>query len=258
MGIILENQKVVRKDPYLFHTCNCVLCSGMRLDKPLPYTEPRVLDDDLIAKFKDLMLNRNYFYKIKEVLNGIAPEVELTRCGGAVSAAYIHQLEAENCPNETRNELRHDLDYRQYLEENKTRMCSVVNKGDTFDEGNPAATLSRKTKRLYHKYESLDKIKTGKRKIRAHQAEAICKAYESFKGVKGSIFYQKNLESNPTVFKAVRALQRRKKREDDAESYQAAEKVSKEAIAGNSKTVDRFAGIKEGSIGHATPTRDGV
>ena len=191
----------------------------MRLDKPLPYMEPRVLDADLLAKFKDLMLNHSYFSRIKEVLNSIAPEVELTRCGGAVSSAYIHQLEAENCPNETRNQLRHDLDYRQYLEENKARMSSVVNKGDTFDEGNPAAQLSRKAKRLFHKYESLDKIRMGKRKIRAHQAEAICKAYESFKGVKGSIFYQKNLESNPTVYKAVRALQKRKRREDDHEGY---------------------------------------
>ena len=34
--------------------------------------------------------------------------------------------------------------------------------------------------------------------------------------------------------------------------------MSKEAIAGNSRTVDRYAGIKEGSIGHAAPTREGL
>ena len=49
-------------------------------------------------------------------------------------------------------------------------MSSVVNKGGTFDEGNPAATLARSTKKLHHKYESLDKIKTGKRKIKEAQA----------------------------------------------------------------------------------------
>ena len=33
LGIVLENQKVlsVRKDPYLYHSCNCVLCVGMRM-----------------------------------------------------------------------------------------------------------------------------------------------------------------------------------------------------------------------------------
>ena len=108
----MENQKVVRKDPYLYQICNCVLCSGMRLAKPLPYMEPRVLDAEMIARFKELMLDQNYFAKIKEVLSNIVSEVELTRCGGAVSATYIHQLQQENCPDETRNQLRHDLDYR--------------------------------------------------------------------------------------------------------------------------------------------------
>ena len=50
LGIVLENQKVlsVRKDPYLYHSCNCELCVGMRMQKPLPYAEPRILSPELV------------------------------------------------------------------------------------------------------------------------------------------------------------------------------------------------------------------
>ena len=210
LGIVLENRKVVRRDPYLYQTCNCVLCTGLRLAKPLPYTEPRALDADGIAKFKALMLDQGYFAKLKEVLDGVAPEVELTRCGGAVSSDYIAQLEQENCLNETRNQLRHDLDYRQYLDENKARLSSVVNKGDTFDAAATGTGLTRKTRRLHRQYESLDKIRAGRRKIRAHQDEAIRRAYAAFKGEKAAgIFYHKNVESNPTVRRAVRGNRKR-------------------------------------------------
>ena len=256
LGIILENAKAVRRDPYLYQACNCVLCHAMRLAKPLPYTEPRVLDADGMARFKALMLEQGYFARIKEVLNGIAPEVELTRCGGAVSSDYIHELEQGNCFNETRNQLRHDLDYRQYLEENKARMSSVVNKGDTFDEGAPGAGLARKTKKLHHQYESLDKIRTGKRKIRAHQDKAIFTAYEAFKGEKAAgIFYHRNVESNPTVWRAVQK-NKKKKRDREEDSYGAADQAPKEATLGASKTMDR-PGTKEGSAGPSAPARGG-
>ena len=118
LGIVLENQKMhgVRKDPYLYHTCNCLLCNSMRLAKPLPYAEPRVLTSELITQFKDLMLNKNFYKKhLKVILENLSVELEQTRCGGAVSTDYIYNLQQENCDNQTRNKIRHDLDFRQYL-----------------------------------------------------------------------------------------------------------------------------------------------
>ena len=96
---MLENQKVqgIRKDPYLYHTCNCMLCNAMRLQKPLPYAEPRVMSDELIASFKDMMLDKDLYKKIVEILNELKQEVEQTRCGGAVSSDYIYKLIKENC-----------------------------------------------------------------------------------------------------------------------------------------------------------------
>ena len=70
LGIVLENQKVlsVRKDPYLYHSCNCVLCVGMRIQKPLPYAEPRILSPELIESFKKLMYDEDYYEKIQHIL----------------------------------------------------------------------------------------------------------------------------------------------------------------------------------------------
>ena len=117
LGIVLENQKTgARKDPYLYHTCNCLLCQNLRLAKPLPYAEPRVLTSELITKFKDLMLNKDFYKKdLKVILGDLSVELEQTRCGGAVSTDYIYNLQEENCNNPTRNKIRHDLDFRQYL-----------------------------------------------------------------------------------------------------------------------------------------------
>ena len=66
------------------------------------------------------------------------------------------------------------------------RMKSVTNKGDFQN--------SSKTRKPYRKHESLDKIRVSKKKIKASQDQAICKAFDEFKGVHGSIFYKRNVE----------------------------------------------------------------
>ena len=60
----------------------------------MPYAEPRVLTSELINKFKDLMLNKDFYKKdLKVILGDLSVELEQTRCGGAVSTDYIYNLQ---------------------------------------------------------------------------------------------------------------------------------------------------------------------
>ena len=68
------------------------------------------------------------------------------------------------------------------------------------------------------KYESIEKIKKGARKINASQERAIFAAYGDFKDVKGSVFYEKNLQANPSIFNAVQ--KNLKKNKDEDSEYQ--------------------------------------
>ena len=127
------------------------------------------------------------------------------------------------------------------------RMKSVTNVGD-FQNG-------RKKKKLYDfqykKYPSLDRLSKSKKKIKASQDQAICKAFEEFKGVHGSIFYKRNVEQNPdsSVAKAVRAHRKKMKKGSESESLKP-EKLTKDAAAGNAKSLNRPAGIQEGTVNH--------
>ena len=61
-------------------------------------------------------------------------------------------------------------------------------------------------------------MKSGSKKIHASQERAIVKAFNQFKGIKDSVFYERNLESNPTVNNAVKKNRRRNK-DDDSDVY---------------------------------------
>ena len=50
------------------------------------------------------------------------------------------------------------------------------------------------------------------------QERAIVRAFQVFKGVKESIFYEKNLDRNPTINAAV-TKQRRRNQDDDSDVY---------------------------------------
>ena len=122
-------------------------------------------------------------------------------------------------------------------------MNSVTNKGEF--------QTSNKYKKLQRKNESLDRLKMSKKRIKASQNQAICQAFEEFKGVHGSIFYKKNVEQNPesSVAKAVKAHRRKMKRGNESDSYKP-EKLTKEAAAGNARSLNRPAGVQEGTINH--------
>ena len=97
--------------------------------------EPRFLDNDTVKNYQMKMFDKEFYAQIKDVLKEVKPELVMTRCGGAVSIDYIASLDKEQCANETRNLLRHDFDFRYYIDENKTRMRNVVNKTKDFEEG---------------------------------------------------------------------------------------------------------------------------
>ena len=74
-------------------------------------------------------------------------------------------------------------------------------------------------KKLNGKYECLEKIKKGSKKIHASQERAIVRAFNEFRQIKDSVFYERNLDSNPTIYNAVRK-DRRKNKDDDSDVYQ--------------------------------------
>ena len=98
-------------------------------------------------------------------------------------------------------------------------MRSVVNNASKFEDGAPSGVTYFKTKKLHYKYESIEKIKSGTKKINASQEKAIVKAFFKFRGIKDSVFYEKNLSSNPTINNAVKKNRRRNK-DDDSDVYQ--------------------------------------
>ena len=115
--------------------------------------------------------------------------------------------------------ITHNEDFKDYIKGNLQKMRSVVNNASKFEDGAPSGVTYFKTKKLHYKYESIEKIKTGTRKINASQERAIVKAYSKFKGVKDSVFYERNLYSNPTIHNAVKKNRRRNK-DDDSDVYQ--------------------------------------
>lgn len=95
-----------------------------------------------------------------------------------------------------------------------TRVAAVVNNASMFADGASSGVTYMKTKKLHYKYQSIEKIKSVAHKIHASQEKAIVKAYNKFKAIKNSVFYQRNLQSNPTIYNAVTKSNKRKKDED--------------------------------------------
>ena len=87
-----------------------------------------------------------------------------------------------------------------------------------FADGAPSGIRIFKMKKLNQEYESIKKIKTSSKRINVSQERAIVRAFHKFKGVKDSIFYERNLESNPTINNAVMKNRRRNK-DDDSDVY---------------------------------------
>ena len=96
----------------------------------------------------------------------IDKELQMTRNGGAVSDNYInvHKDSGEACPDQVRKMVTHSTDFKQYVWQNRQRMRTVVNNAGKFSDG-PSCVTYFKTKKLNGKYESLDKIKSGSKKI---------------------------------------------------------------------------------------------
>ena len=97
-------------------------------------------------------------------------------------------------------------------------MQNVVNNASAFEDGAPAGVTYFKTKKLHYKYDSIEKIKVGSKRIHVSQDKAIVKAFQQFRGVKDCVFYERNLESNPTVNSAVRR-NRKQNRDDESDIY---------------------------------------
>ena len=57
-------------------------------------------------------------------------------------------------------------DFRQFVLENRKRLSTVVNNASKFDDGAPTGVTYFKRKKLNGKYECLEKIKKGSRKIK--------------------------------------------------------------------------------------------
>ena len=155
----------------------------------------------------------------------------MTRNGGAVSDDYIsvHKNQGENCVEQTRKLVTHNGDFKQFLKDNRQRLRTVVNNASKFEDGAPSGVTYFKKKKLNGKYDCLEKIKKGSRKIHISQERAIVKAYNEFKTIKDSfnVFYERNLDSNPTISHAVRK-HNRKNKDDDSDVYPAQQHQQKE------------------------------
>ena len=127
--------------------------------------EPRFLDNDTVKNYQMKMFDKEFYSQIKDVLKEVKPELVMTRCGGAVSIDYIASLDKDQCANETRNFLRHDFDFRYYIDENKTRMRNVVNKTKDFEEGAVRLKVN-KNQKMMNPPACVNEIKQNLRKIK--------------------------------------------------------------------------------------------
>ena len=102
----------------------------------------------------------------------------MTRNGAAVSDDYIavHKDSGINCSEPMRQMVTHDADFKQYLKSQRQRMQNVVNQACKFEDGPTGITYFKK-QILNYKYESLEKIKVGSKRIHASQDTAIVKAF---------------------------------------------------------------------------------
>ena len=108
----------------------------------------------------------------------------------------------------------HSEGFRQYVKSQSTRLRTVVNNASSYGDGAPTGKTFFEEKKLNHKYESISKIKSSSRKINVSQDKAIVTAFNHFRGIKDSVFYERNLESNPTIKRAVFNNLRRNKDDD--------------------------------------------
>lgn len=114
--------------------------------------------------------------------------------------------------------ISYNADFRQYVKDNNKRLRTVVNNASKFEDGAPSGITYFKKKKLNGKYESLDRIKKGSRKINVSREKALIKAFHQFRHIKDSVFYEKTLESNPSVNNAVKK-DRRKNKDDESDVY---------------------------------------
>ena len=108
----------------------------------------------------------------------------------------------------------HSEGFRQYVKSQSTRLRTVVNNASSYDDGAPTGKTFFEEKKLNYKYKSIEKIKSSSRKINVSQDKAIVTAFNHFRGIKDSVFYERNLESNPTIKRAVFNNIRRNKDDD--------------------------------------------
>ena len=181
---------------------------------------PSQIDDEILKKFKQHMLNKEFFAKLKEIMFDINNELRMTRNGGMVTDEYIaiHKDNGTQCEDQIRSMVTHDNDFKAYIKENRMRMRNVVNNASNFEDGAPTGITYLKMKKLNGEAKSINKIKKTTRQINSSQEKAIVKAFNCFKNVKDSVFYEKNLDSNPSIYRAV-INDRRKKREEDLDIY---------------------------------------
>ena len=183
--------------------------------------EKRKISNELLKQFKKHLLNVQFFARLKLIMHEIESELQMTRNGGAVSDDYIgvHKNQGESCADATRKLVTHNGDFKQFLRDNRQRLRTVVNNASKFEDGAPTGVTYFTKKKLNGKYECLEKIKKGSKKIHASQERAIVRAFNEFRQIKDSVFYERNLDSNPTIYNAVRK-DRRKNKDDDSDVYQ--------------------------------------
>lgn len=140
--------------------------------------------------------------------------------------------------------------------DNRKRLSTVVNNASKFDDGAPTGVTYFKRKKLNGKYECLENIKKGSRKIKVSQDSALVNAFEKFKHIKDSVFYEKNLESNPTICHAVKK-DRRKNKDDESDIYQPQQKESNaNALGRKMSAISNKAKVK--NYGSKTPARNSI
>ena len=95
-------------------------------------------------------------------------------------------------------------------------MLNVVNNASLFEDGAPSGISFFKMKKLnYKNYQSITKIKQGSKRVNDSQEKALVTAFNHFKGVKDSVFFEKNLHSNPSIHSAVMKDRKRNRNDED-------------------------------------------
>lgn len=180
----------------------------------------------MLRKFKQHLMDKHMFARLKLILLQLDKELQMTRSGGAVSNDYIQQVRKDgfermmnkNIKNETRKLVTHNEEFRQYYASNRHKMRSIVNKAQMFADGAPSGVVYMKNKKLNQEYEPLEKIKKNSKRIHLSQEHAIIKAYNVFKDIKDSIFNERNFNANPTISAAVQKM-RKRNQDDESDVY---------------------------------------